>query len=650
MNLARITQNLVFFTLAAVLMACGGPAIYVSPEGKDAHPGTRKLPVYSLTRAVELNRELKFGKILVQPGEYFDVSVTLTREDSGLWISAVKPGTVKLYGGQILAGWRQQGEWLEAAIPDEIWPELDLRLLIINDSLRPRARLPRQGAFTHQSEWPHQWQSTQGGWSRKPEHDDLTTLKYNPEDIGPWLDTRNAEITVFHAWDDSYSGLSDIDTINNIIRFSLPASHPPGAFASWAGEKTRQYIVWNIKEGMTTPGQWYIDRTQRKILYWPLPGETPENIRALLPTRNFLVKMEENSDGITLENLQFLCAGAPVSNTGYATVNITGAILATKASNLTMKGISVRNVAGWAVKVTGSHIGLEDSEFSHTGAGGVYLTGEKISISRCGIHDAGKLYFGAVGIYGSGNRNLISHCEIFNIPYCAINGIGKRSVAENNLIYNFKQTMVDGGAIYMYGGDSTIYRHNAVLAAKGNKTEGWTYYFDELSVNCVMENNLAVNTIVPMHHHMADRITIRNNLFIDEIFQKLSYPLCSNLDFAGNTLVADEIRFSGPTGEKGTAPRESFNNVFRNYYDANGIQHFHGNQMFAAAVRIDVHHVYNVIRREEFQFPQNNENALLPVTDFRKAIPDNFRETGYRGNFDAVLRMLTEDTFQTVFK
>ena len=202
-----------------------------------------------------------------------------------------------------------------------------------------------------------------------------------------------------------------------------------------------------------------------------------------------------------------------MSNTGYGTTRIPGAIQASETKHLTLKNISLENVAGWAIKVRGSDINISDGEFHNTGAGGIDYQGTNIRLERCGIHDLGKLYFGAVGINGGGRNNLVSHCELYNVPYAAINGLGRQSLAEFNLIYNFKLELKDGGAIYCYGGDSTVYRNNAVLFAKNNKIEGWTYYFDELSKNCTMENNLAVNTLGPIHHHMANGIIIRNNLF-----------------------------------------------------------------------------------------------------------------------------------------
>lgn len=625
--------------------SCSGPSVYVSPDGNDQNNGSRKSPVATLQKAIELNRNLKFGMIRVEPGEYYNVSFTFTPADSGLIITSAKHEPPILYGGVTFGGWQQNGKWLEADIPEALGDDLDFRILIINDTMRSRARLPESGAFYHRNEWPHDWQSSQGGWSQKPTHDDLTTLFYRPEDIGPWLDANNAELTVFHAWDDSYVALAGIDTINHSFRFSHQATHPAGAYASWAGEKTRQYIVWNIKEGMTKPGQWYVDRTNRKIVYWPLAYEKPDELKAMVPTQHFIAKIEENCKWVQLENLRFACAGAPIVNTGYGTLNITGAILGNNADNLTLKNIQVKNVAGWAVKVRGKNIDIEDCNFSYTGAAGVYMNGEKIRIQRCGIHDTGKLYFGSVGIYGYGSRHLISHCEIFNIPYCAINGLGNRSVAEYNLIYNFKHMMIDGGAIYSFGSDSSIYRFNAVLASTGNKTEGWTYYFDELSTNCTLENNLAVNTIVPVHHHMANGIEIRDNIFIDEEHQAISYPLCSDIKVSGNTFIARQVLFTGPTGEHGTTPKENFNAVFQKYFDATGIVECSGNQFFADKVKHDVRHVYNHIRTEDFSWITKDGNQVHPRDNYQMIIPAEYKKTGYRNNFDKVYNLLMGENY-----
>lgn len=106
---------------------------------------------------------------------------------------------------------------------------------------------------------------------------------------------------------------------------------------------------------------------------------------------------------------------------------------------------------------------------------------------------------------------------------------------------------------------------------------------------------------------------------------------------------ADQILFSGPTGEIGKTPKENLNSVFQKYYECNGIVQFEDNQMFADKVMHDVLHVYSFIRKEEFIY---KENQLITEKKKRDRllfeIPEAFLETGCRGNFKAVYEMMME--------
>ncbi|MBK8880850.1 MAG: hypothetical protein IPN67_00260 [Bacteroidales bacterium] len=639
--LSGYAKTLLFILLFALsCMSCSKSVIFVSTDGDDLNPGSKRKPVATLGKALELSRSSVSKKIIIREGKYYDVSCTLSAIDSGLIISGETGKRVYLYGGKKLKNWQQHGDWWFADAPGTADRSWDFRILIVNDSLRSRARIPEAGEFTHKSDWPYKWQSSQGGWSKEPTREELTKMAYDPKDLGSWLDTRNAELTVFHAWDDSYVGLVGNDTINHVVRFTYPATHPAGAFASWI-ERASKYIVWNIKEGMKHPGQWYLDRTAEKVFYWPYPYEKISDIEALVPTQNQLFNFEKGARSIILENLSISCASAPMSNTGYGTTEIQGAIQSEGVSHLTLNNISVKNVAGWAIKIRGSEISISDGEFFNTGAGGINYDGNKISVERCGIHDVGKLYFGAVGINGAGRNNLVSHCELFNIPYAAISGVGNNSLADFNLIYNFKLELEDGGAIYS-GSDSSVYRNNAALFKKSNTITGWTYYFDELSKNCIIEKNLAVNTLAPVHNHMANSITICNNIFIDQGKQTINSSLCSNVSFTGNIFVADTLVFTTPTGEPLSKVKSSYNYVFQKFYEANGIVEFKGNKLYCDKMLKAILHMYETNRVEDFDPTDNslitgkNERELMRTT-----LPEAFIQTGYRGNFGEIFSTMT---------
>jgi hypothetical protein len=633
--------------LASVLLlgSCSESAIYVSTSGSDSNSGSRNNPLATIQKAVEISRIGKIKSIIVREGSYYDVSVRLTPSDSDISILGEAGKIVNLYGGKIVKNWSREGNWLVAGMYDLTKSSLDFRILIVNDTLRPRARFPEKGAFFHDSKWPYQWMSAQVGWSKKPTPEELKTMYYFPDDLGNKIDLKNAELTLFHFWDDSYVGLQTIDTIKHAITFTYEATHPAGAFADMEhAEKTRQYIVWNTKEGMKHPGQWYIDRTSEKLYYWPYSYEKVPELKVLVPTRYQVFQFEDGTKNIKIENLKISCAGYPMSNPGYGTANIGGAIEATKTSKILFKNVSVSNVAGWAMKLNGNDITISDCEFSHSGAGGFAYDGNNVRIERCGIHDVGRIYFGSVGIMGGGSNNTISHCELYNIPYAGVNNIGARSVAEYNLIYNFKLEMKDAGAIYCISGDSTIYRYNAVLLPKNNKRDGRSYYFDEMSINCLMENNFAINTLVPIHHNMASGVIIRNNLFIDQGKQTNMLFATSNVRYTGNIFVADTIVFQGPTGIPPKEKKENFIPALAKYYDSNGIIEFNGNKLYCAATYKIFCPWYSPLQREKFDF---KDNALITNPEerqvYRIKIPEAFNETGYRGNFSKVFKKMTSD-------
>jgi len=278
-------QTLVFIAVFACLLAHAGGAeagvVYVAPDGNDWWSGRLSRPDAALTDGPVATLEAacrialsqdpgESRRVVVHTGQYFfDEPLLLTAADSELIVEAAPGADVRLYGGKRVTGWKKDGEKFYCVeLPGVSQGNWDFRALVVNGRFCRRARLPENGFFTHLSKFKVSWMSTTGGgWKRKPTKQELTTLKYRPDDLGPWLDVKNAEVAVYHMWDESLVGLAGIDTESKILTFSSPSSHPPGAFG------VDKYVVWNVREGLTQPGQFYLDRTAGKLVYWPLPGE-----------------------------------------------------------------------------------------------------------------------------------------------------------------------------------------------------------------------------------------------------------------------------------------------------------------------------------------------------------------------------------------
>jgi hypothetical protein len=524
---------------------------FVAPNGNDSWSGRMPKPNSDrtdgpfATLSAACNAAQKMGtkqprKVIIQSGRYFlNRPLVLTDKDSGLAIEAAPGAQISLYGGREVAGWRKDGEkFYSAALPDVKQGNWDFRALVVNGRFCRRAKLPEKGFFTHQSSFDVPWMtSTGGGWKRKPTNEELTHLKYKPEDLGPWLDIKNAEITIYHMWDESLVGISAMDTKSHTLTFSTPSGHPPGAFG------VKKYVVWNVREGMTEPGQWYLDRTAGKLVYWPLPGEDMDKAEVFAPTIESIIQIKGTKNNpatnITIRGLLLSVTTTPLKAGGFGAGRFDGAVSIVSGRNCTLVNLEIANVGGQGIKASGNNLHIENCHVHHTGACGIKFSGADSVVTNNHTHNVGLTYPSAIGLQGGGKDNEISVNEIHDTPYTAINWGGQRNRIENNLIYRAMLELHDGGGIYCFAGNGLVLRGNFIRDIPDTGGYGSSaYYLDERSEKCLVEGNLSLNVGRPSHNHMAKNNTIRNNVFICNEDVRLTFPRSSDFVFEKNIVYA----------------------------------------------------------------------------------------------------------------
>jgi len=436
------------------------------------------------------------------------------------------------------------------------------------------------------------WMSTTGGgWKRKPTEQELTTMKYRDGDLGDWLDVKSAEVTVYHMWDESQVGVKSLDAATRTIRFSSELGHPPGAFG------VKRYVVWNVKAGLKRPGQWYLDRSRGRVVYWPLPGQDMTHMEALAPVVENAIRIagtdQSPARDITLQGLTIMLANTPLKAGGFAAMAYPGAIELDHAPGCRIERTSVMNVAGQGIRAYASPgLRIERCTVHDTGACGLDIATPGAVVADTRVHDVGILYPSAAGIVANSARDVVEHCEIHDTPYSAVIGGGDDSRFEGNLIYRAMQELHDGGGIYMGFCKGAILRHNVIRDIVDTGGYGASaYYLDEQAHDCIVEDNLSVNVARPSQNHMAHDNAIRNNVFVVDGDASLDFARCKNYTFEGNVIRArGAIAFHAPEGCLGAMP---------------------GNVLFSEAGRVELSRLTDYARGPANPLTPNDGSVLL---------------------------------------
>ncbi|MEN6493358.1 MAG: right-handed parallel beta-helix repeat-containing protein [Thermoguttaceae bacterium] len=527
----------------AVAEVLQGATFVVAPNGKDTNPGTAEQPLATLEAARDAARKSKDGPhcIKVMPGEYFLAKpLELDARDNGLTIEAGPGGAVTLYGGQLVTAWRRDGDRLWCAdlpgVKEGTW---DFRALVVNGRMPDRARFPESGTLLNQGTWNLPLLPAVGGfWERKPTKEELTTMPYDPKDIPATLDVKNAEVRVYHMWDESLVGVDRNDTQRHALIFSSPMIWPAGAL------NLKKYVIYNTREGMTQPGQWYLDRTAGRIVYWPLPGEDMAQAKVIAPKLERIIRIagtaKSKAEKITLRGLTLQATTVPLKPASFGAGGFDGALSIAEAQSCTIEGLEICNVGGLAIVARQlANSQMVQCHVHDVGACGVKLDGSETLIRGNHIHHVGIYYPSAAASMFGGRALRICRNEVHDSPYSGVIGGGKDHLFEENLIYRVMREMHDGAAIYGNLANCTIRRNvvrDIVEVGKGFGVSA--YYLDEGAHDCIVERNVSVGVGRPTHNHIARNVTIRDNVFIVDKDMQLSFQKSANCTFERNTLVA----------------------------------------------------------------------------------------------------------------
>lgn len=352
------------------------------------------------------------------------------------------------------------------------------------------------------------------GWNERRNHRGGTYIvdRNTNERMKTWKTPETAWIFGYLYWDwaDSSSPLSVIDTDNRAIS--------PKYVSRYSCRSGALYYFYNILEELDAPGEWYLDRTNGLLYVYP---ESADSTFSISLTEKPLIAFE-NAAGVTFSGFTLVCTR-------------TNAIVGT-GNEITLDHLIIRNVGGYAVILNGYRNRVQFCDISHTGRGGITLTGgdrtsltpgENVAYSNF-IHDFSEVYQTyQAGVMLNGVGNRCAHNEISRSPHMAIGYHGNEHIIEYNDIHDVVYHSSDAGAIYAgydWAGHGTIIRYN-LLRNIGSEdfTPDGIYWDDGLSGQTAYGNILIdVRKFAFLVGGGRDNV-VRDNIIIGESIHPIHY-------------------------------------------------------------------------------------------------------------------------------
>ena len=529
----RKTRQITYMKLIAMaLMLAGGACaadLFVAPDGRDDQPGTREQPLKTLEAARNAARKLPGGEtIFVRGGLYpLEHTLSLDAQDSKVTWRAFKNEQPVVIGGRQLAGFTPfKGNILKTTGIKGVY----FRQLFFDGQLQQLARYPN---FDAQNPYGGGWAYADGKpvpMDQDVPGEDKHTLQFKPADARKWSRPDEGEVFIFprYNWWNNIVRIRSVDAAAHTLTLAGDCSYAIRPFD--------RYYVQNLFEELDAPGEWYLDKQDWTLYFWPpkpLAGKP-----VYVPTLRTILDIGPGARDITFRGFTFECCEGT-------------AITLKDTTNCLIAASSIRNVGdyhGSGVSINGGvSNGVVGCDIHDTGSSGIAISGgDRITLTPAGnyadnnyIHHVGVFYKQGVGAVLTGCGNRASHNLIHDGPRFGIQFAGNNLVIEYNHIRHMNLETEDTGAVYTGGRDwigsrGSVIRYNYFhdMLGYGHDNKGvwhsphfaWGVYLDDNTGGVdVIGNIVARCSRASLHLHNGRDNFIDNNIFIEGRLQQIEY-------------------------------------------------------------------------------------------------------------------------------
>lgn len=436
---------------------------YVSPNGNNKNPGTKKQPFASIAHArdqvFEWNQtnETEDVTVWIAGGEYrLSETLVFGLEDSAKPGQTIKyaalPGETPIINSDVnISGWKMlknsplglprvaKGKIWVATVPEEC---VDLKVIFNSKKMLPRAKTK---AIAH-------IRTTQSWVGIEEEH---TSLPFKKETTKNLFNPENAEIVVIPSapWTMNILPVKSVDNKTDMVYLDAKSTYALAAPRFYMGPEA----IWveNTFAGLDQPGKWVFDAEKKLLYYWPINDKKPgDDIVAPQLIEFIRIEGEIDYDGATdipvkgliFNGLTFMHGnrfnsfgktGRGLQHDWERFDESTALIRFRGTEDCAVDNCTFTQSGGAAIRLDlyAQNNRIYNNKISEIGGGGILLAGygpgskdvnKGNIVSNNLIHHIGKLWWHSLGIWAwQSGHNLISHNTIHNVPYTAIAVTGR---------------------------------------------------------------------------------------------------------------------------------------------------------------------------------------------------------------------------------